>query len=172
MNVLLPFEEGSFTLVMAKTHSFIIKLIKMQSHSGFVCFFVFFLEKSPFVQAQLLRHQFHIYSLVCRQSRSGEIWQEDGTRGAEWASLFNWIEMHAEFESLIYFFSCLMFTADLRKCSIFLTVSESISETKLDSMGCILAHSSHFFPYVLVHPNLWEQSWILCQKTPGWTPYR
>lgn len=45
MNVLLPFEEGSFTLVMAKTHLFIIKLVKMQSHSGlgFFCFYFCFI---------------------------------------------------------------------------------------------------------------------------------
>lgn len=65
MNVLLPFEEGSFTLVMDKTHLFVIKLVKMRT-------LPVFLEKSPVVQAQLLRHHFHIYSLVCRQSRSGE----------------------------------------------------------------------------------------------------
>lgn len=28
MNVLLPFEEGSFTLVLDKTHLFVIKLVK------------------------------------------------------------------------------------------------------------------------------------------------
>lgn len=40
MNVLLPFEDGSFTLVLDKTHLFVIKLVKTLILSVFFFFFL------------------------------------------------------------------------------------------------------------------------------------